>query len=301
MAEDTTVYRQIASNKRRTVFLLFVVLVVGLLFGWAMGEASDVGYGLIPVAGILAIITSLISYFSGDKIALWTAGAQPIDVQSHPYIVRMVENMAITAGLPAPKVYLIEDPVPNAFATGRDPQHASVAVTTGLVQMLANEELEAVIAHEISHIQNYDVRLMTVVVVAVGTIALMADFFWRVRWFRGGDRRNAGNAQVLFLVVGLALAILAPLAVELIKLAISRKREYLADASGALLTRYPEGLARALEKIGSVSQPLRRANRAIAHLYFSNPFGGSRKTFSQIFSTHPPIEDRIKRLRHMAG
>lgn len=300
MAENLTVYKQIARNKQRTALLLFVVVVFGLLFGWVIGESSDVGYGLIPVAGIIAVVTTLISYYSSDKVALWTAGAKQIDVSNNPYVVRMVENMAITAGIPAPKVYLINDAVPNAFACGRDPEHASIAVTTGIVQMLANEELEAVIAHEISHIKNYDVRLMTVVVVAVGAIALLADFFWRVRFFRGGNR-NSGNAGLIFLVFGVVLAIVAPLTAELIKLAISRKREYLADASGALLNRYPEGLARALEKISAVTQPVARANRATAHLYIVNPFGARRGALKGIFSTHPPVAERIKLLRQMAG
>lgn len=300
MAENLTVYKQIARNKRRTAILLFVVVVVAVLFGWVIGESTDVGYGLIPVAGIIAVITTLISYYSADKVALWTSGAKQIDVNNNPYVVRMVENMAITAGIPTPKVYLINDSVPNAFATGRDPEHASIAVTMGLVQLLENEELEAVIAHEVSHIKNYDVRLMTVVVVAVGAIALLADFFWRVRFFRG-DNRNTGNAGLVFLAFGLVLAIVAPLTAELIKLAISRKREFLADASGALLNRYPEGLARALEKISAVAQPVARANRATAHLYIVNPFGSRRRGLKGIFSTHPPVEERIKLLRQMAG
>lgn len=299
MADTLTVYTQIARNKRRTVILLVVVVLVFGLFGWVLGETSDLGPGLLPVFGVIALATSVFSYYTGDKVALWTAGAKLVDVASQPYVVRMVENLAITAGLPAPKVYMINDPVPNAFATGRDPEHASIAVTTGIVQLLENEELEAVLAHEISHIKNYDVRLMTVVVVAVGAIALMANFFWRARLLGGGRRNN--NLGIVFLVFGLALVIITPLVAELIKLAISRKREYLADASGALLTRFPEGLARALEKISRVEQPVARASQATAHLYIVNPFGARRSWLKGVFSTHPPIEERIKLLRQMAS
>lgn len=298
-AQGLTVYQQIARNKRRTVVLLVLVILTIIILGWVIGETSDLGYGLVPVAAVIAIITSLFSYYTGDKVALWSAGAKSITVEDNPYVVRMVENMAITAGLPTPKVYLIEDPVPNAFATGRDPKHASVAVTTGIVSMLENEELEAVISHEISHIKNYDVRLMTVVVVAVGMIALMADFFWRMRFLHGGDRRN--QAALPLLIIGLVLAIAAPLVGQLIKMAISRRREYVADASGALLTRFPEGLARALEKMSQVNRPLTRVSRATAHLYIVNPFGPVSGGWKGLFSTHPPIQERITLLRQMAS
>lgn len=300
MAENLTVYKQIARNKRRTVILLVGIVLVFLLMGWAVSESSDMGVSLVPVFGIIALVTSLISYYTGDRVALWTAGAKQVTVESQPYVVRMVENMAITAGIPAPKVYLINDPVPNAFATGRDPQHASLAVTTGIVQLLENEELEAVIAHEISHIKNYDVRLMSVVVVAVGAIALMADFFWRARWLSGGGRRR-NDLGAAVLVFGLVLVIVTPIIAQLIKLAVSRKREYLADASAALLTRFPEGLARALEKMSRVEQPLAHASEATAHLYIVNPFGARRSWLKGVFSTHPPIEERIKALRQMAS
>lgn len=300
MPENLTIYTQIARNKRRTVILLVVVALVFVGFGWALMNTSDLGPGIVPVFGVAALGMSLISYYTGDRVALWTAGAQLVTGETQPYVVRMVENMAITAGIPAPKVYLINDSVPNAFATGRDPQHASLAVTTGLVQLLENEELEGVIAHEISHIKNYDVRLMSVVVVAVGAIALMADFFWRARWL-GGARRQNNNLGLIFLVFGLVLVIVTPIVAQLIKFAISRKREYLADASGALLTRFPEGLARALEKISSVAQPVARASEATAHLYIVNPFGARRSKIKGVFSTHPPIEDRIKLLRQMAS
>lgn len=301
MAENLTVYKQIARNKRRTVILLVVVVLVFVLFGWVLMKASDLGPGLVPVFGVVALVMSLISYYTGDRVALWTAGAQKVDVTTQPYVVRMVENMAITAGIPAPQVYMINDPTPNAFATGRDPKHASLAVTTGIVQLLENEELEGVIAHEISHIKNYDVRLMSVVVVAVGAIALMADFFWRARWLGRGGGRQRNDLGLIFLVFGLILVIVTPLVAQLIKFAISRKREYLADASGALLTRFPEGLARALQKISSVEQPVARATEATAHLYIVNPFGARRSWIKGVFSTHPPIEDRIKALRQMAS
>jgi len=210
---------------------------------------------------------------------------------------RLVENLSITAGIPKPKIFLIDDSAPNAFATGRDPKHAAIAVTSGLLEKLNKNELEGVLAHELSHIGNYDIRLMTIVVVLYGIIALVSDFFLRSLWFRGRDRDSQG--QAIFMLIGIVLAILAPIAALLIQLAISRKREYLADASGALLTRYPEGLASALEKISRDHEPLEVANRATAHLYITNPFKG--QSITTLFSTHPPAEDRIKKLEEMIG
>lgn len=294
-----TTYSFIAANKRRS--WLLVLCFIGLLggLGWLFGSLSDAGPFGIVIALVIAISMSLAGYFSGDRLALAMAGAQAIPKEANPYLYRIVENLAITGGLPLPKIYLIDDPALNAFATGRDPNHASVAVTRGLVEGLENEELEGVIAHELSHVKNYDVRYMTLVVVLVGAISLLANFFLRIRFFGRRDSRDSGQIGAVLVIIGLLFAILAPLFAELVKLAISRRREYLADASGALLTRYPEGLARALEKIEASGAPLRRADRATASLYIANPFGGKR--IRGLFSTHPPINDRVRALRTMNG
>lgn len=289
-------YSQIDSNKRKTnlLILIFVVFVIGI--GWFFNEFLGYGYGAVVFAVAIAMLMTLTSYYHGDKIALRSSGARLIAKDDNPYLWRIVENLTITAGLPMPKVHIIDSPALNAFATGRDPEHASIAVTTGIIDALENEELEGVISHELSHIKNYDIRVMTIVVVLVGTISLLANFFLRARIFGGhGDRRNSGNAGTFLAIVGLVLLILSPIVAELIKLAISRKREFLADASGSLLTRYPEGLARALEKIDSSKQPLATASAATAHLFISNPF--KKKNLTSLFSTHPPIAERIKRLR----
>jgi heat shock protein HtpX len=247
---------------------------------------------------------SLVSYFFSDSITLALSRAKQIDLKSSPELYKIVENLTIAAGLPMPKVYIIDDTAPNAFATGRDPKHAVVCVTTGILQKLNKTELEGVLAHELSHVGNYDIRFMTLVVVLVGIITLLADWTLRMSMFGGGRRRdnNGGN---IFVIVGLVLTILSPIIATLIKLAVSRKREYLADASGALLTRYPEGLALALEKISADQEPLEAANKATAHLYIVNPFkarggGDSRSWLANLFNTHPPIADRIKRLREMS-
>ena len=246
---------------------------------------------------------TVVSYFAGDKIALATSGAKPIEHDDNKYVYHLVENLCITAGLPIPKIYLIEDASINAFATGRKPELSSIAITRGAIEKLTNEELEGVIAHELSHVQNYDIRFMTLVAVMVGAIVILSDIFLRSRWLFGGrrsnDREGGGQLGVILLIIGVVLAILSPLIAELIKLAISRRREYLADASGSLLTRYPEGLASALEKIALENQPLRMASKATAHLFIANPFGSDKK-FTNLFSTHPPIEERIKKLREMA-
>ncbi|PJC01896.1 MAG: zinc metalloprotease HtpX, partial [Candidatus Komeilibacteria bacterium CG_4_9_14_0_8_um_filter_36_9] len=243
-------YSQIDSNKRKTIVLMamfiIVIIALGYLFNYYYGDQS---YGILIIAVIIAIVMSLTSYFSGDKIALATAGAKQIDKEANPYVYRMVENLCITAGTPTPKVHIIEDSAINAFATGRDPEHASIAITQGAIDKLTNEELEGVIAHELSHIKNYDIRLMMVVIVCVGIITLLADFFIRMRFYGGGKSKGNNKAGGIIILVGIILAILSPLFAKLIQLAISRKREYLADASGAMLTRFPEGLANALEKI----------------------------------------------------
>jgi heat shock protein HtpX len=255
---------------------------------------------ILLIAVIFSVLMSFTSYWWSDKIVLAMSGAKEVTHENALAIYRIVENLCITAGLPVPKIYIINDSSLNAFATGRDPQHAVICMTTGLIEKLDKAEIEGVIAHELSHIGNRDILLSTVIVVLVGFIALLADFFRRWSWFGGGRRSNDredNQLGIILFVVALVLSILAPIAAMLIQLAISRKREYLADADGALLTRYPEGLARALEKISSDPIPMTNANRATAHLFISNPFKG--KKISNLFQTHPPIAERIKRLREM--
>lgn len=290
-------YSQIDSNKRKTVLLISIFIAFIIALGYVLDWYYQGGYSIFTMAIVISMVMSLVSYFSADKIALASTGAKKIERTDNPYLYRLVENLCIASGIPLPKVHIIDSPALNAFATGRDPAHASIAVTTGLMNALENEELEGVIAHELSHVKNYDIRVMTVVVVLAGAVALMGDFFFRAHLFGGGRRSNdrGGQAGGILMIVGLVFLILSPIIAELIKLAISRKREFLADASGALLTRYPEGLARALEKIGASATPLRTANAATAHLFISNPLKG--KKLSNIFSTHPPVEERIKRLR----
>ncbi len=291
-------YNQISSNKLKSylLMLLFFLVIVGIVWAWSLYFGENSSYTTLVFAVILASIMNLVSFYAGDSIALGIAGAKPINKEANPYVFRMVENLSITAGLPTPKVYIINDPAMNAFATGRDPKHASIALTTGIIEGLENEELEGVIAHELSHVKNYDIRLMMIVIVCVGIIALMADWLTRSLFFRNRDNDNKGN-NTIFMIIGLVLAILSPLFAKLIQLAISRKREYLADASGALLTRYPEGLARALEKISSQKKALKHANKATAHLYIANPFGNEK--MANLFSTHPPVASRITALRSM--
>jgi heat shock protein HtpX len=293
-------YKQIEGNRLKTALLITVFLAFIIGFGWFLSYLYNEPIILI-IAVVISIVQSWVSYFYSDKIALAVSGAQKLERSDAKELFRMMENLAITAGVPMPELYLIDDTAPNAFATGRDPQHASVAVTKGLLQKLDKQELEGVLAHELSHITNYDIRLTSIVVVLVGVIALASDWFLRSLWF-GGERRrddnNSGNGPLL--LIGIVLALLAPLAATLIQLAISRKREFLADASGALLTRYPEGLARALEKIASDREPLEVANKATAHLYFENPLKDYSGRINALFSTHPPTEERVKALREMA-
>ncbi len=274
-------------------------MILVMAIGWFVGAYMGYGYSIFVFAVLFSVIISLVSYYKGDKIALTSARAKKIRKQDNPYVCNMVENLCIAAGMPVPKIYIIDSDALNAFATGRDPRHASIALTRGIVSELENEELEGVIAHELSHIKNYDIRLMTIVVVLAGMLVLLSDMFFRIRLFGGGRRDNnqGGQIGVLIMIVGFVLLILSPIIAEIIKLAISRRREYLADASGALLTRYPEGLARALEKISKSHKPLATANSATAHLFISNPL--KNKNIAGFFSTHPPIEDRIKKLRTM--
>ncbi len=288
-------YNDIAKNKRKTVLLMALSVLLLLGVGYAFGAYTGDYVGGLTIAAILSVGLNIASYFASDKVALMTSGAKVIEKSDHPELYRIVENLAITAGVPTPRVAIINDPSPNAFATGRNPEHASVVVTTGLHDRLERTELEGVIAHELSHVKNYDMLVMTIVVVLIGTIVLLADV---LRWsgFQNSDRRGGGSG--IGFIIALVLLILSPLIGEMIKLAISRKREFLADASGALLTRYPEGLASALEKIESDPHVLRRATHATAHLFISNPFK-DRGTLSRLFSTHPPVAERIHRLRSM--
>lgn len=293
-------YSHITANKRKTWLLISLFIGFIIAIGWIFSQYFEFGPGAIIIAAVIAFSVSVFSYYRGDKVALATHGAKPVLQKENPYIYRLVENLCITAGTPVPKIYIIHDHAPNAFATGRDPQHASIALTTGIIERLENEELEGVIAHELSHIKNYDIRVMTLVVILVGLIALLSDFFLRMQiWGFGGRRHGGGQGQVLVLIIGIALAILSPIIAQLIQLAVSRKREFLADASGALLTRYPEGLANALKKINKAPRELARANHATAHLFFSSPFKNKKGFLNRLFMTHPPIEERIKQLQKM--
>lgn len=287
-------YSNIASNKRKTLFMMFVfiVFVTGLIFlinRYYIGGNNYVFYGGLIGASIYVLIT----YYSGAKMALALNGAKEIEKRDNPRLYRMVENLAITNGMPTPKVYIIDDPAANAFATGRDPNNSAVAVTTGILELMNDTELEGVLAHELAHIKNYDIRVSMVAFALTVVISLLADLILRMTIFSNRDRDN----NTIFLVLGLAAAILAPIIAAMIQSAISRQREYLADASGALTTRYPEGLASALEKLESNTTVVKRQNTSTAHLFFANPLrkGG----ISTLFSTHPPIEDRVERLQKM--
>ena len=293
-----TLYTQAENNIRKTWILMFSFLIFIIGIGWLFSLVFD-SQTILYLAVIFAIFQSFISYWYSDKIVLAMTRAKKVEREQNPELYRIVENLCIGAGLPLPKIYIIEENQPNAFATGRDKNHAVVAVTRGLLERLERAELEGVIAHELAHIGNKDMLLQTITVTLVGFVAILSDFFLRMSifGFGGRERRERGSAQPIFFIVGILAAILAPLAAQLIHLAISRKREFLADATGALITRYPEGLARALEKISSYPYSMRAASNATAHLFFANPFRGSK--ISNLFSTHPPVEERIKALRSM--
>jgi heat shock protein HtpX len=293
------IYEQIAENKRKSFFLLFLFLVFLLFLGWVFGEAYQSGEAGLIIALVVAIVISFVTFFYGDKMVLGISQARPVDPKENPYLHNVIEGLAIGAGVPAPKAYIIDDTAPNAFATGRDPQNSAIVVTTGLLQKMDRLELEGVVAHEMSHIKNYDIRYATLVVVLVGTVALLSDWMGRSFFYGRGRRDRRGGGNAIFILLALILVILAPVIARLIQLAISRQREYLADSSGALLTRYPEGLASALEKISKDTEPLEVANKATAHLYIVNPLLDHGGKLNDLFSTHPPTEERIKRLRGM--
>jgi len=300
-----SLYTHKTKNIRKTWFLFSVFLIVIIGIGWIFSRI----YGnpiILLIAVVFSSVMSITSYWYSDKLVLKMANAKPATKENNRELYNIVENLAITAGLPMPKLYVVHEPAPNAFATGRDPEHAVVAVTVGLIEKLDRSELEGVIAHELSHIGNRDMLVSTVAVVLVGFISLISDMFMRSLWWGGiGGRRssnsNGGRAGALMLIIGVALSILAPIAASLMHLAISRKREFLADASGALLTRYPEGLARALEKISADPNPMRVANNTTAHLWLADPFKGKKRKsiMHKMFMSHPPTRARTEALRGM--
>ncbi len=304
--EERTFRDRIAANKRNSLLLisgfLGFVTIFGYVIGYAwLGDPTRALFGLV-LAFVVGTFSGLATYYGGDRMVLAASRAEEITHDDAPVLFNVVEEMTIAAGLPMPKVYIIDDSAPNAFATGRDPEHASIAVTSGLLEKLDRDELQGVIAHEMSHVGNFDIRYAMLVGVLVGTTVLISDFFMRGLWFgggRGGRREGGGQAQIIMLVIAILLAIVAPLFARLLQLSISRQREYLADASAVRLTRNPKGLADALQKISGDREILEAANRATAHLYIVNPIKKFEKRAKGLFSTHPPIEDRIKILRQM--
>ena len=302
--ERVLIYDRIDSNRRSTFLLLFVFVLLLAGMSIAMGIILGMPYPFAPLLIIPFLIVAVVSFYSSSRVALAISQAREVTQEGEPELFRTVENLCIGAGLPMPRVYVIEDGSPNAFATGRDPDHAAIAVTRGLLQKLDKLELEAVLAHELSHIGNYDIRVMTIVVVLVGLAALMADFALRLTFWGAGRRssnrgRGGGAAVLIVYAIALTAIILTPIAAQLIRFAVSRQREYLADASGALLCRNPDALARALEKISADPDPLEVANKATAHLYINSPMREHKSMLNSMFSTHPPIEERVRLLRAM--
>ncbi len=285
----------IDANKRNSFILIFFMILIYLALSIFFAYSFDLGFCLPILAMGIVVIQAFVSYYYGDKIILATSGAKEVDPKENPFLYNVVEGLSLASQIPMPKLYIIPDESINAFATGRDPKHASVAVTTGALNSLNREELEGVLAHEISHVANYDILYSMLAVVFVGSIGLIAQMGSRMLWYGGSSRRDRGGGGGL-IILGLIFAILAPIIAQLVQLALSRQREYLADANGARLTRYPNGLANALEKIHQKQIPTQSANSTTASLYFSNPFPNK---FLSLFSTHPPIEDRVKRLRSM--
>ncbi len=306
----TSFYDQIAANRRNSFLMAAVVVVLlgllGFTIGWAVFGSPSAGLGTTMVALALGSFAGVATYFAGDQLVLTVSGAREVDEASAPQLLNVVRELAIAANVPMPKVYLIDDTAPNAFATGRDPAHASVAITTGLLAKLDREELQGVIGHELSHVRNFDIRFSLVVGVMVGAIAILADFFLRFTFWGGGrgrdrDSGGGGGAQAIIFIVAILLAVLAPLISRFIQLAVSRQREYLADASSVELTRNPYGLERALAKIASDREVLEVANRGTQHMYFTNPIKKFEERSSSLMSTHPAILDRINRLRQLTG
>ncbi len=309
----STFYSQAGANRRNSFLLVLIVVALLATLGFAIGYGTTgttvAGLGFLGVFGVIAIVMSLASYFSGDKLVLTVSGAKEVTAEQSPQLINVVQELTIAAGIPMPHVYVIDDTAPNAFATGRDPKHASVAITTGLLQKLDREELQGVIGHELSHVRNYDIRYSLLVGVLVGTIALLADFFLRFTFWGGfGGRQSSnkneggsGGLQIVIFVIAIVLAILAPIFARMVQLAVSRQREYLADASSVGLTRNPHGLERALAKIAEDKEVLEVANRATQHLYFTNPIKKFEDRSKGLMSTHPPIVERINRLRTLTG
>jgi len=306
-----TFYDQIGANKRNSILLVLLVTLLlgalGLTIGWAVTGEPAAALPSMGIAIAIGLFASLFSYFGGDSLVLSISGAKEVTAADAPQLFNVVSEMATAANVPMPRVYVIDDTAPNAFATGRDPKHASVAITTGLLQKLDREELQGVMAHELSHVRNFDIRFSLLVGVLVGSIALLADFFLRYSFWGGGGRRSrssgegGGGLQIVAFVVAILLAIIAPIVARLVQMAVSRQREYLADASGVELTRNPVGLERALAKITLDTEPLEVANRATQHLYFENPIKAATGESSNLFSTHPAAIERINRLRQLTG
>lgn len=287
-------YNEIASNKRKTVFIMLFFIIFIAALGWLV--STMLGHPVYtPYILIGTLVYVLITYYSGAKMALAVNGAKEISKKDNPRLWRIVENLAITEGLPMPKVYIMDDPAPNAFATGRNPKNAAVCATTGILDIMTDTELDGVIGHELGHVKNYDIRVSMVAFALVAVVGIIADIIMHMVWFR--DRDSSPSPWIY--ILGIAAALIAPIIATMVQLAISRRREYLADATGALATRYPEGLASALEKIGQYGSSLQRQNTSTAHLFFANPLRGG--SIAGLFSTHPPIEERVRRLRKMGS
>ncbi len=300
MEDKVNFYEHISANKWKSNILIGIVLGLIIFFGYLIGIFFIGVVSGVSIAVILGIIFVLIGYYAGDSIILKTSGALPVTKQTHPHLWNTVEGLSIAAGIQMPKVYIINDTAINAFATGRDYKHASVTVTKGALDKLNRQELEGVIAHELSHIKNYDVRIMMLTTILVGVLVLLSDFFLRAFIFGGGRNRGGRGVHPLFIFIAIVFAILTPIIGEIMKLAVSRKREYLADANGALLTRYPQGLADALKKIKNDKDPLvEAANKATAHLWIENPLRNRKVWLRSLFSTHPPVDERIRILENM--
>lgn len=294
-------YEQISSNKYKSWLMMVAFVVFIALLGFVFSKVTAWGPCIFAGSIVFAVAVSFGSYYYSDRIVLAISGARPVEHDEYPHLYNSIEGLSLAAGLPVPKMYVIDDPAPNAFATGRDPEHSAVAVTTGLLDKMNRQELEGVIGHEMSHVGNYDIRFMTIVAVLAGTVTLMSQWLLRSFWFGDDDRRDMGQLGLVFLVLAIVLAILSPIIAQLIKLAMSRRREFLADANSALLTRYPPGLISALQKLGADTRPLRHANQATAHMWITNPLLEHGGKINRLFDTHPPIAERVARLEAMSS